>query len=111
MDPPTGPPAKKRKVSKPQATPSFDSHRFLSEDHQQWYGVVENRNLLPERKVVLETGEHEEFQQELQRRKWIKLTRYAAPANVAIVKEFYANAMLLKAGVPTFKSFVRWPSH
>ena len=104
MDPPTLPPAKKRKISKPQGTPSFDSHRFLSEDHQQWYGVVENRNLLPERKVVLQTGEHEEFQQELQRRKWIKLT---AHSNVAIVKEFYANAMLFKAGVPTFKSFVR----
>ncbi|ESW32856.1 hypothetical protein PHAVU_001G023000 [Phaseolus vulgaris] len=107
MDPPTLPPAKKRKISKPQGTPSFDSHRFLSEDHQQWYGVVENRNLLPERKVVLQTGEHKEFQQELQRRKWIKLTRYAAHSNVAIVKEFYANAMLFKAGVPTFKSFVR----
>lgn len=107
MDPPTGPPRKKRKMSKSKGIPSFDSHRFLTEDHQQWYAVVENRNLLPERKVVLQTGEHEEFQQELKRRKWIKLTKYAAHANVAVVKEFYANAMLLKAGDPTFKSFVR----
>ncbi|XP_027940573.1 uncharacterized protein LOC114194505 [Vigna unguiculata] len=107
MDPPTGPPGKKRKISKSQGTPSFDSRRFLTEDHQQWYAVVENRNLLPERKVVLQTGEHEEFQEELQRRKWSKLTKYAAHANVAVVKEFYANAMLVKAGEPTFKSFVR----
>ncbi|CAJ1972702.1 unnamed protein product [Sphenostylis stenocarpa] len=107
MDTPSKPPEKKRKISTPKGTPSFDSHRFLLEEHQQWYGVVDNRNLLPERKVVLQTGEHEEFQQEFRRRKWIKLAKYAAPANVAIVKEFYTNAMLFKAGVPTFKSFVR----
>lgn len=107
MTTPANQPVKKRKISTSNGSPSYDSYQFLSNEHRQWYRLIDNRNLLPERKVILQAGEYKDIQQGLWKRNWIKLAKYPAPANVAIVKEFYANAMVIKVGEPTFKSFVR----
>nr|KYP33047.1 hypothetical protein KK1_046146 [Cajanus cajan] len=66
-----------------------------------------SRKFILERRVELEENEAPKFQNELHRRRWDKLGSYPLPANIAVVKEFYANALRLEEGIAPFTSYVR----
>ncbi|KOM45652.1 hypothetical protein LR48_Vigan06g095800 [Vigna angularis] len=68
------------------------SNKFLSYKHERHFNVVQDRRLLMERKAGLIPDFAPQFGEQLENRNWGKLAIYLAPANIAVVKEFYTNA-------------------
>ncbi|KOM26257.1 hypothetical protein LR48_Vigan238s009000 [Vigna angularis] len=68
------------------------SSRFLSRKHEKHFKVVQDRRLLMERKVGMIPNLAPQFGEQLLGNDWGKLATYPTPANIAVVKEFYANA-------------------
>lgn len=83
------------------------SHLFLTKDHQKNFSMVKNRKLLMERKVTLLSHEIPDFQNEIMERHWDNLATYPAPANIELVREFYANARIFSKDAEPFLSYVR----
>ncbi|KOM43446.1 hypothetical protein LR48_Vigan05g105000 [Vigna angularis] len=81
--------ASKRKEKEPEQP---HSSRFLSRKHEKHFKVVQDRRLLMERKVGMIPNFAPQFGEQLLGRNWGKLATYPAPANIAVVKEFYTNA-------------------
>ncbi|KOM50002.1 hypothetical protein LR48_Vigan08g082900 [Vigna angularis] len=81
--------ATKRKEKEPKQ-PHYS--RFLSRKHEKHLKVVQDRRLLMERKVGMIPNFAPQFGEQLLRNDWGKLATYPAPANIAVVKEFYTNA-------------------
>ncbi|KOM24883.1 hypothetical protein LR48_Vigan10s001200 [Vigna angularis] len=81
--------ASKRKDKEPEQP---HSSRFLSRKHEKHFKVVQDRRLLMERKVGMIPNFAPQFGEQLLGRNWGKLATYPAPANIAVVKEFYTNA-------------------
>ncbi|KOM34738.1 hypothetical protein LR48_Vigan02g088800 [Vigna angularis] len=79
----------KRKEKEPEQP---HSSRFLSHKHVKHFKVVQDRRLLMERKVGMIPNFAPQFGEQLLGRNWGKLATYPAPANIAVVKEFYTNA-------------------
>nr|KYP71589.1 hypothetical protein KK1_010854 [Cajanus cajan] len=78
-----------------------------TERNEKHFESVSAKKFILERRVELEPGEAPEFQAELRRRRWGTLGSYPLPANIAVVKEFYANALRLEEGIAPFVSYVR----
>nr|KYP31459.1 hypothetical protein KK1_048217 [Cajanus cajan] len=69
---------------------------------------MERRKFLMERRVSLKPEKASEFVAEYTRRRWERLGSYLEPANIAIVREFYANAVTIDDDAPaTYTSYVR----
>ncbi|KOM45654.1 hypothetical protein LR48_Vigan06g096000 [Vigna angularis] len=81
--------ASKRKEKEPE---QFHSSRFLSRKHEKHFKVVQDRRLLMERKVGMIPNFAPQFGEQLLGNDWGKLATSPTPANIAVVKEFYANA-------------------
>ncbi|KOM29363.1 hypothetical protein LR48_Vigan660s000200 [Vigna angularis] len=81
--------ASKRKDKEPEQP---HSSRFLSRKHEKHFKVVQDRRLLMEKKVGMIPNFAPEFGEQLLGRNWGKLATHPAPANIAVVKEFYTNA-------------------
>ncbi|KOM49556.1 hypothetical protein LR48_Vigan08g038300 [Vigna angularis] len=81
--------ASKRKEKEPEQP---HSSRFLSHKHEKHFKVVQDRKRLMERKVGMIPNFAPQFGEQLLGRNWGKLATYPAPANIAVVKEFYTNA-------------------
>ncbi|KOM55532.1 hypothetical protein LR48_Vigan10g142400 [Vigna angularis] len=81
--------ASKRKEKEPEKP---HSSRFLSRKHEKHFKVVQDRRLLMERKVGMIPNFAPQFGEQLLGNDWGKLATYPTPANIAVVKEFYANA-------------------
>ncbi|KOM37962.1 hypothetical protein LR48_Vigan03g134400 [Vigna angularis] len=90
---------KQKKHSKPQT--------FLSQKHRTNFEESQNRRLLMERVVEQLPREEPQFAQEVWRRHWSNLISFPAPANVAVVREFYANARSFSDEPAPFTSYVR----
>ncbi|KOM25546.1 hypothetical protein LR48_Vigan115s001600 [Vigna angularis] len=71
------------------------SNKFLSRKHERNFNVVQDRRLLMERKAGLLPDFTPQFGEQLENRNMGKLATYPAPANIAVVKEFYTNARRL----------------
>nr|KYP68584.1 hypothetical protein KK1_022216 [Cajanus cajan] len=83
------------------------SNLFLTERNETHFESISSRKFILERRVELEENEAPEFQAELHRRRWDKLGSYPLLANIAVVKEFCANALRLEEGIAPFTSYVR----
>ncbi|KOM40728.1 hypothetical protein LR48_Vigan04g092600 [Vigna angularis] len=81
--------ATKRKEKEPEQP---HSSRFLSRKHEKHFRVVQDRRLLMERKVGMIPNFAPQFGEQVLGNDWGKLATYPAPANIAVVKEFYTNA-------------------
>ncbi|KOM27962.1 hypothetical protein LR48_Vigan475s000400 [Vigna angularis] len=81
--------ATKRKEKEPEQP---HSSRFLSRKHEKHFKVVQDRRLLMERKAGMIPNFAPQFGEQLLGNDWGKLATYPAPANIAVVKEFYTNA-------------------
>ncbi|KOM37682.1 hypothetical protein LR48_Vigan03g106400 [Vigna angularis] len=81
--------ATKRKEKEPEQS---HSSRFLSRKHEKHFRVVQDRRLLMERKVGMIPNFAPQFGEQMLGNDWGKLATYPAPANIAVVKEFYTNA-------------------
>ncbi|KOM45820.1 hypothetical protein LR48_Vigan06g112600 [Vigna angularis] len=81
--------ATKRKEKEPEQP---HSGRFLSRKHEKHFRVVQDRRLLMERKVGMIPNFAPQFGEQVLGNDWGKLATYPAPAKIAVVKEFYANA-------------------
>ncbi|KOM25677.1 hypothetical protein LR48_Vigan151s001600 [Vigna angularis] len=81
--------ASKRKEKEPEQP---HSSRFLSRKHEKHFKDIEDRRLLMERKVGMIPNFAPQFGEQLLGNDWGKLATYPAPANIALVKEFYTNA-------------------
>ncbi|KOM24884.1 hypothetical protein LR48_Vigan10s001300 [Vigna angularis] len=68
------------------------SSRFLSRKHEKHFKVAQDRRLLMERKVGMIPNFAPQFGEQLLGNDWGKLATYPTAANIAVVKEFYANA-------------------
>ncbi|KOM26161.1 hypothetical protein LR48_Vigan233s002800 [Vigna angularis] len=79
-----------QKESKEPEQPHFS--RFLSRKHEKYFKVVQDRRLLMEKKVGMIPNFAPQIREQLLGRNWGKLATYPAPANIAMVKEFYTNA-------------------
>ncbi|KOM27988.1 hypothetical protein LR48_Vigan477s001500 [Vigna angularis] len=79
----------KRKENEPEQP---QSSRFLSRKHEKHFRVVQDRRLLMERKVGMIPNFAPQFGEQVLGNDWGKLATYPAPANIAVVKEFYTNA-------------------
>ncbi|BAT97666.1 hypothetical protein VIGAN_09118100, partial [Vigna angularis var. angularis] len=83
------------------------SNKFLSGRHEQHFLIVQDRRLLMERKAGWIPDLAPQFGEELERRKWERIATYPAPANIAVVKEFYTNAKPLgDSHTETYMSYV-----
>ncbi|KOM34741.1 hypothetical protein LR48_Vigan02g089100 [Vigna angularis] len=81
--------ATKNKEKEPEQPHSI---RFLSRKHEKHFRVVQDRRLLMERKVGMIPNFAPQFGEQVLGNDWGKLATYPAPANIAVVKEFYTNA-------------------
>ncbi|KOM49726.1 hypothetical protein LR48_Vigan08g055300 [Vigna angularis] len=81
--------ASKRKEKEPEQ-PHYS--RFLSRKHEKHFKVVQDRRLLMERKVGMIPNFAPQFGEQFLGNDWGKLATYPTPANIVVVKEFYANA-------------------
>ncbi|KOM51938.1 hypothetical protein LR48_Vigan09g059700 [Vigna angularis] len=81
--------ASKRKEKEPEQP---HSSRFLSRKHEKHFKVVQHRRLLMEWKVGMIPNFSPQFGEQLLGNDWGKLATYPTPANIVVVKEFYANA-------------------
>ncbi|KOM27186.1 hypothetical protein LR48_Vigan404s003700 [Vigna angularis] len=84
--------ASKRKDKEPEQP---HSSRFLSRKHEKHFKIVQDRRLLMERKAGMIPNFASQFGEQLMGRNWRRLATYPAPANIAVVKEFYTNARRL----------------
>ncbi|KOM43242.1 hypothetical protein LR48_Vigan05g084600 [Vigna angularis] len=84
--------AAKRKDKEPEQP---HSSRFLSRKHEKHFKIVQDRRLLMERKAGMIPNFAPQFGEQLMERNWRRLATYPAPANIAVVKEFYTNARKL----------------
>nr|KYP46875.1 hypothetical protein KK1_031521 [Cajanus cajan] len=93
----------------PQAAAAIrlDRQRFLTKSKQQRYLELEPRQIVTERRVELNAGESDEFNNEIKRRKWTKLATPEKKYSEEIIREFYANALPLQNRDQTRKSWVR----
>ncbi|KOM40986.1 hypothetical protein LR48_Vigan04g118400 [Vigna angularis] len=82
----------KRKDKEPER--SYSS-KFLSRKHERHFNIVQDRRLLMERKAGLIPDFAPQFGEQLENKNWGRLATYPAPANIAVVKEFYTNARRL----------------
>ncbi|KOM37688.1 hypothetical protein LR48_Vigan03g107000 [Vigna angularis] len=82
----------KRKDKEPERT---HSSKFLSRKHEKHFKIVQDRRLLMERKAGLIPDLAPQFGEQIVSRNWRRLATYPAPANIAVVKEFYTNARRL----------------
>ncbi|KOM43503.1 hypothetical protein LR48_Vigan05g110700 [Vigna angularis] len=71
------------------------SNKFLSRKHECHFIVLQDRRLLIERKAGLIPDFAPQFGEQLENRNLGRLGTYPAPANIAVVKEFYTNARRL----------------
>ncbi|KOM57426.1 hypothetical protein LR48_Vigan11g045900 [Vigna angularis] len=71
------------------------SSKFLSRKHKRHFNIVQDRRILMERKARLILDFVPQFGEKLENRNWERLATYPAPANIAVVKEFYTNARRL----------------
>nr|KYP35321.1 hypothetical protein KK1_043646 [Cajanus cajan] len=95
------------KSGQPPCKPSRPySDLFLTERNEKHFESISGQKFILERRVELEPNEAPEFQAELHRRRWDQLGSYPLPANIAVVKEFYTNA-LRQEGLTPFTSYVR----
>ncbi|KOM57627.1 hypothetical protein LR48_Vigan11g066000 [Vigna angularis] len=69
------------------------SSKFLSRKHEKHFKIVQDRRLLMERKAGLIPNFAPQFGEQLMSRNWTRLVTYPTPANIAVVKEFYTNAI------------------
>ncbi|KOM55593.1 hypothetical protein LR48_Vigan10g148500 [Vigna angularis] len=84
------------------------SNKFLSCGHEQHFLTVQDRRLLMERKAGWIPYLAPQFGEELKNRKWERIATYPAPANIAVVKEFYTNERPLgDSHTETYMSYVR----
>ncbi|BAT83574.1 hypothetical protein VIGAN_04074200, partial [Vigna angularis var. angularis] len=90
---------KQKKNSKPQT--------FLSQRHKKNFEESQNRRLLMERVVEQLPREEPQFAQEVWRRHWSNLISFPEPANIDVVREFYANARSYSDEPQPFTSYVR----
>ncbi|KAG2398886.1 uncharacterized protein HKW66_Vig0086330 [Vigna angularis] len=90
---------KQKKHSKPQT--------FLSQRHKKNFEESQNRRLLMERVVEQLPREEPQFAQEVWRRHWSNLISFPEPANIDVVREFYANARSYLDEPQPFTSYVR----
>ncbi|KAG2398475.1 uncharacterized protein HKW66_Vig0090440 [Vigna angularis] len=90
---------KQKKNSKPQT--------FLSQRHKKNFEESQNRRLLMERVVEQLPREEPQFAQEVWRRHWSNLISFPEPANIDVVREFYANARSYLDEPQPFTSYVR----
>ncbi|KOM57543.1 hypothetical protein LR48_Vigan11g057600 [Vigna angularis] len=60
--------------------------------HEKHFRVVQDRRLLMERKVGMIPNFAPQFGEQVLGNDWGNLATYLAPANIAVVKEFYTNA-------------------
>ncbi|KOM26575.1 hypothetical protein LR48_Vigan294s001100 [Vigna angularis] len=81
--------ATKRKEKEPEQP---HNGRFLSRKHEKHFRGVQDRRLLMERKVGMIPNFAPQFGEQVLGNDWGKLATYPAPANIAVVKEFYTNA-------------------
>ncbi|KOM45593.1 hypothetical protein LR48_Vigan06g089900 [Vigna angularis] len=65
------------------------TYRGVNKRH---FKVVQDRRLLMERKAGLIPNLAPQFGEQLENRNWGRLATYPAPANIAVVNEFYINA-------------------
>src|SRR4051812_3866601 len=88
--------------------PQFDSARFLSAEHQEWFGRLCGRKILPEKIFDLKpNGEYRQFMENMHHRRWDILLQPITRINVDIVREFYANAMPTEDAKYVRKTVVR----
>ncbi|KOM54744.1 hypothetical protein LR48_Vigan10g063600 [Vigna angularis] len=80
---------------------------FLSKKHQQNFEASQNKRLLMERLVEEIPLEAPKFGAEVERRHWSILTTFPAPANIAVVRDFYSNARIYSDEAEPFMSYVR----
>nr|KYP71556.1 hypothetical protein KK1_010820 [Cajanus cajan] len=84
------------------------SNRFLTKQYEKQFSSMERRKLLMERKVSLKPEEASDFVAEYTKRKWERLGSYPEPVNIAIIWEFYVNAVTINDDAPvTYTSYVR----
>ncbi|KOM52224.1 hypothetical protein LR48_Vigan09g088300 [Vigna angularis] len=87
------------------------SNKFLSHRHEQHFISVQDRRLLMERKAGWIPDLAPQFGEELENKNWEKIATYPAPANIAVVKEFYTNARRLgNSHTEDYMSYVRGKS-
>ncbi|KOM29362.1 hypothetical protein LR48_Vigan660s000100 [Vigna angularis] len=95
----------KRKDKEPECT---HSRKFLSRKHEKHFKIVQDRRLLTKRKAGLIPELAPQFGEQMVSRNWRRLATYPAPANIAVVKEFYTNARRLgDHPVEDYLSYVR----
>ena len=87
--------------------PRFDRTKYFNASKYQRYLDNQGREILAERRVELKSGEYEEFQQELNRRKWQKLAQPESQYNEELIREFYANAYPVQMFTKRRQSWVR----
>ncbi|KOM49799.1 hypothetical protein LR48_Vigan08g062600 [Vigna angularis] len=94
--------SKRKELDNPYST------KFLSHRHEQHFISVQDRRLLMERKAGWIPDFAPQFGEQLENKNWEKIDTYPAPANIAVVKEFYTNARRL-GDYPTedYMSYVR----
>ncbi|KAL2321757.1 hypothetical protein Fmac_026136 [Flemingia macrophylla] len=80
---------------------------FRSIEHATYSLKVSKRSILIERELKLEKDEFPEFVSELKIRKWKKIGKYVAPANIRVVHEFYTNAREIGPEISKNTSYVR----
>nr|KYP38117.1 hypothetical protein KK1_040659 [Cajanus cajan] len=83
------------------------SRLFLTKRNETHFESISGRTFILERRVELDDDEAQEFQTELHKHRWDKLGSYPLPANIAVVKEFYANALRPEEGIVPYTSYVR----
>nr|KYP44813.1 hypothetical protein KK1_033674 [Cajanus cajan] len=83
------------------------SRQFLTKRNETHFESISGWNFILERRVELDDDEAQAFQTELHRRRWDKLGSYPLPANIAVVKDFYANALRPEEGIAHYSSYVR----
>ncbi|QHO07447.1 uncharacterized protein DS421_14g463770 [Arachis hypogaea] len=96
MVPPKSSALKKRKTKEPSSgsSSSFNEYKFLSAfNHNQFYGWVSEREIIPEVWFQLGRNEHLEINIEINSRGWSLLCNPPRKVAESLVREFYAKAV------------------
>ena len=81
------PPTQRSPASPRQQAEDFDRHHFISAEAYRWYKKSFNsRNIVMERAIKFTAPEYEHFEDELERRQWLKLTANPSPARSHLVE-------------------------
>ncbi|MED6225510.1 hypothetical protein PIB30_094417 [Stylosanthes scabra] len=105
--------SKKRRAGKQVVTfEEFDSQRFKSAFHQQFYNsYVASKDIISDTRFNLEEGEFLEIKQQIEPlRGWKRLSKPKLKVGQSIIREFYANARINEDSnedQPHFQTFVR----